>query len=85
MAIREVGTKYVFTYQEVKVDKETGWADPNKFLPYPYDIVTLSVFRPDKEDTVRSEGWWTGEAWDGRKLKPEYKIIGWKFQEGKNE
>lgn len=51
-----------------------GWVDPALWLPFPYDIVWL------KTETRIKPGWWTGTSWDGLRLKPEEKVLYWKYK-----
>jgi hypothetical protein len=77
MAIREVGQPYVFTYKEVK-EEEDGWVSLKKFYPLRFDLVSLRIKRGSCEEKKQIPGWWTGEAWEGQKLKIDDVVIGWK-------
>jgi len=59
------------SYSSLKSDVD-GWVDASIFRPFPYDMVTLKT-----EDKTMS-GWWTGNSWDGLKMKVEDKILYWK-------
>jgi hypothetical protein len=49
-----------------------GWVDAKTYRPYPYDLVHMMMPRK----TIR--GWWTGQKWEGLRLKEEDKILHWK-------
>ncbi len=61
-----------FSYRDIKHEQD-GWADIKKYLPIDFDLVLLK--RLSKEPTP---GWSTGTGWDGLRLDPRDKVIGWK-------
>lgn len=61
-----------FRYIVTKFDEE-GWADAERSLPIPFDLITL-LTSTDKKIV----GWWDGGAWDGYRLRPKDKIVKWK-------
>jgi len=59
------------SYREVKYD-EDGWVDANEFLPIPFDLCTLKT-----EEGQYKSGWYTGQGWDGQRIKEDEKITYW--------
>ena len=70
----------LFTYKMVKHDCD-GWADASLFLPASFDLVFLKL------EGVKSiiSGWYTGNRWDGRRLKEDQKVLYWKRNEDDEE
>lgn len=66
------GDPYPISYTEIKFDKDEK-VDPNKFLPEPFDLVTVIS---DKGNEYSA--WWTGSKWHSRKLLNDEKVIFWK-------
>ncbi len=60
-----------FTVSYVEFDK-CGWADVNKYLPLPYEMVDIMT-----TDHMRT-GWWNGLYWESLRLKSYEKILKWK-------
>jgi hypothetical protein len=54
------------------------WASDNK-KPDPYDLLLLRL----ENEQVKS-GWWTGQGWDGLKIRAQDAVIQWKrhYEEG---
>ena len=75
--VREVGKRYPLTYEAVEYDRE-GWASTKKVNPLPFDMTLCKVERQGKILKKYLPGWWTGNKWEGRKLKEEDKVISWK-------
>lgn len=50
----------------------SGWHNPEKYRPMPFDLVELLL----KDKIV--QGWWTGNGWDGLRLKKSDKVKKWK-------
>lgn len=71
-------TKKKRAYKYSDIQKKIDWVNNPKYFPYPYDLMYLKVKGLIKE----IPGWWTGEKWDGMRIKKEYKIIEWKRQIG---
>lgn len=61
-----------FSYLVTKFDKY-GWADAERSLPIPFDLVIV-LTNTDKKIIA----WWNQVRWDGFKLRPKDKIIKWK-------
>lgn len=61
-----------FRYLITKFNKE-GWADASTALPIPFDLVTLLTSRDKK-----IAGWWTGNHWEGARLKENERVLFWK-------
>lgn len=65
------GKGYAMSYCEAEYDVD-GWADPNKFLPEPFDLVSLMT-----DQGKRKTGWWTGYKWECRTLTENEKVCFW--------
>jgi hypothetical protein len=51
---------------------ELGWVDANKHKPPDFILVII-------ETNLREiKGWWTGQDWYIRKLKPDEKVLNWR-------
>jgi len=50
-----------------------GWVDSSKVLPLRYDMVELK----ENEESPKVRGWWTGQSWDGYRVKNQTYAI-WK-------
>jgi hypothetical protein len=61
----------LYTYKDVEFDKG-GWADVCLYLPIKFDLCTLKT----SEGKVKS-GWYTGQGWDGQRVKEEDGITHW--------
>jgi hypothetical protein len=79
MSPMEVGRLYLingksqpFKYEWVEKDFD-GWVDPEKFKPMRYDMCYLRA-----KNNRTYPGWWTGDRWDGLRVKPDIEIIYWK-------
>ena len=48
------------------------WIDPKEKKPIQYDLVDVKTLRGD------FKGWWTGNYWDGLRIKSTDQIVGWK-------
>ncbi len=51
----------------------SGWVDAGMFYPVPYDLCMI-LTRGGKKAI---KGWWTGNGWFGRSLRPEEVVIKW--------
>lgn len=51
-----------------------GWVYDLAYLPIPFDLMHLKV----QEEPRIYSGWWTGQDWDGLRLKDEYTTYAWK-------
>lgn len=67
----EKGKERSYTYNDVMFD-EKGWADVNEYLPIKFDLCSLKT----DEGKIKS-GWYTGQGWDGMKVREEHKITHW--------
>lgn len=65
--------KYSDIPKEIAIDL-TGWVFNLKYLPIPFDLLHLKVKGKDKP----TSGWWTGQDWDGLRLKSSEKVVQWK-------
>ena len=74
---KEVDVKTPFFYKNVEFD-DRGWADANKFRPSKYDLVLLKILREQLDFSHPLVGWWTGNTWDGFKIRPNDEVIAWK-------
>jgi hypothetical protein len=61
-----------FTYKDIEYDID-GWADCKRFLPEDFDLVLMRLKR---EKTIN--GWISGLAWNGLRLKPDDEVLFWK-------
>ena len=61
-----------FSYIVTKFDKN-GWADAEKSLPIPFDLVTV-LTNTDKKIIA----WWNQVRWDGYRLGSKDRVIKWK-------
>lgn len=61
-----------FRYLISKFNKE-GWANVDKHLPIPFDLVTVQT-----SNGKTFAAWWNKTVWEGLRLKPTDKIIRWK-------
>lgn len=68
-------TRSYMTYKDVEKD-ETGWSDPRLYLPRRYDLVYVKL-NTNKILTA----WRTDSRWEGRRMEPQEKVIGWKKAE----
>lgn len=69
----EIG-KDGFGVKDVKTNEE-GWTDAKLFRPYPYDLVAMQTQRKI------IPGWWTGQKWEGLRLRDGDKILFWKQEQ----
>ena len=53
-----------------------GWSDVNVCRPHPYDLVRI-MLQSHREKT----GWWTGQFWEGLRLKEGETPLFWKDEE----
>ncbi len=52
---------------------ESGWADAEKSLPIPFDLVTVLT------DTHKQmAAWWNKNEWEGVRLKKTDKVMKWR-------
>ncbi len=61
-----------FSYRDVEYD-EDGWVDATKYIPEECDLVILRM-----DDDRSLPGWWTGNGWDGLRIKRKDKVLYWK-------
>lgn len=59
-------------YASIPYDKD-GYADAMKYCPSNYDLLQMVT----DGGRIRM-GWWTGNEYYSRKLKPEESVIAWK-------
>jgi hypothetical protein len=71
----EYSMKIFLTYSNVPKDSN-GWVRSTTFFPFPYDLCSLLL-----EDGKSVPGWWTGQEWEGRRLKEGDIIVAWKKSE----
>jgi hypothetical protein len=72
----------VYKYNDILKLKQCdfdGWIDPQKWIPYPYDLLYL------KTETKVKTGWWSGHHWEGLRLLPTDKVLYWKYKGETNE
>jgi len=69
--ISKTGCKLPYNYRHV-TETEDKWVNPQEWLPIPYDLVILKI------GSVEKVGWYTGNHWDGYKIKPEDIVSMWK-------
>ncbi len=79
---KQVGYRYlpnekVLSYADVYNSRESKdhfsrWIDPNRYLPYPCDLVSL------KFEHKISTGWWNGYKWVGLRIRSESLPTSWK-------
>lgn len=70
----QVGVLYkgfLLTYDDVITD-DSGWVDPQYFLPEEFDLVLIKLSTQEK-----SFGWIENKDWFGKKLLPVGKVISW--------
>ncbi len=64
-----------FKYSDIPIeDKPNGWISPREYLPIPFDLMRLKVETMAKDVS----GWWTGQNWEGLRLRPGRRILKWK-------
>jgi len=51
-----------------------GWVRDFRYRPTPFDLLHLKIAGVD----LIVPGWWDGNAWQGRLLKPEHAVCKWK-------
>lgn len=78
-ALRQVGHKYEWRYADCRQNFQ-GWVDVTKFRPFPFDMTVSKVDRVGEAAMQHVPCWWTGESWEGRKLKKEDKVKYWKLE-----
>lgn len=69
---RTVEKANTFRYILTKFDKN-GWADAEKHLPIPFDLVTVLT---DTQKKIAA--WWNEINWEGFRLKKCDKVLKWK-------
>ena len=74
----EVETIVLTYHRLLEMEKEKHsfhkfpYHDPEKYLPYPYDLVKLRM-----DSGKERHGWWEGQSWFCRKMRAGEKVIGW--------
>lgn len=63
----------LYKYSDVPFDGG-GWINVGKYYPIPFDLLYFGLEDNEKIKT----GWWTGQGWEGLRLKHEDKISKWK-------
>lgn len=69
--INKKGKKDTLNYSHVSYDSD-GWADPLKWLPQRFDLVSVATHASEYS------AWWTGGTWYGGRLPKDSKIKKWK-------
>lgn len=59
------------TYHNIPQDPG-GWVDASRFLPKCFDLLHLKI----QEET--KSGWYTGCAWDGKRVLQSDQVLYWK-------
>jgi len=77
--LRQVGHKYEWRYVDCKGDHK-GWVAVNSFRPFPFDMTISKVKRMGDSLLREIPSWWTGESWEGRKLKDTDEVVSWKLE-----
>ena len=79
---KKVGNKYmqVFSYAQCIKSKD-GFIDAKRYLPFPGDLVFVIIERKGEKLDRIYPGWWTGQSWDGAKIKDSDIILYWKRKE----
>lgn len=66
------GKSQPFKYEWLHKDFD-GWVDNQKFKPMKFDICLI------RTSTNRTyPAWWTGDRWDGLRVKRNVEVIYWK-------
>ena len=68
-------------YYSNVVPEEDGWVCPEKWMPYPFDVVNLKAFSSILNRNKFFNGWWTGKDWEGLRLKNTDFVMAWKKPE----
>ena len=69
--------KIKYAYSDVEFNCD-GWVDPSMYLPYPFDLCDLLIFRVESDKEKINVAWHTGNEWDGKDILPSDIILGWK-------
>ncbi len=77
MKTKTVGVDKGVSYSTVMYGKE-GWVNPNHFKPLKFDLLLLRICRNNHVLDQELIGWWTGQNWEGYKIRPTDIIIAWK-------
>jgi hypothetical protein len=77
--IKQVGSRYEWEYRDC-IPEDEGWFKVSKYRPFPFDMTVVKVKRQGKLIDSIYPAWWTGDSWEGRKLKKEDQVVLWKLQ-----
>lgn len=69
--------KKLLSYLEVVSDPRNligEWINPARVLPHPFELVVAQIIGKCKLRRI----WWDGSEWQGLRLLPDEKILGWK-------
>lgn len=61
-----------YTYKDVPL-RGFEWVNADQYLPREYDICDLKM-----TTNIITRGWWTGQIWDGKKVKEDDIVKDWK-------
>lgn len=49
------------------------WQERSSKRPIPYELVTVLT-----STGMEIPAWWTGNAWDGLKMRPDTQVVAWR-------